>query len=531
MELKVLILDDEYIILDGLCSFEWESYGCRVAASAGDGSEGLELVRKYRPDIILSDIKMPGMDGLEFSAEVKKLYPDTEIILLTGYDDFAFAQKALHIGVAEYLLKPVNFKEMDEVIQRVCNHIFARQKKNKDYIELREKYRRALPALRSKLISDMIFGRMKERGEIDAMIKRLDIKIHQYILVYGKLSEHEKNNDLEPGLLDFIVCNISEEIFRRDSIRVYSEIDTLGYCFVVIYPESWAGADCSNQCMEACEKIRNSLKTVIQCKSSFGISNPCRNAADMNVAFEQAQAACEESLFLDENGAVIQYSDIEGEQLITWNITEGERKRIMFEVIRGNTETVKRIIDQVFANCNDIEEMRYAVMELLVRCFECIAHKSDVFRKSAESKTMFMDTMEKISACHSRRELLDSMKKLLSYMGTENKGAQLNRNQKTAEDIMNYITQNYAGDISLDVLADYFRISKTYINRLLKKNTRKSFLENLMDIRLTKAEQLIAENRYKIYEVAEKVGYHDLSYFIRVFKKKYGVTPNVYRRI
>ena len=119
MDLKVLILDDEYIILDGLCSFPWEMYGCCVVGSAEDGAEGLELAARHHPDIILSDIKMPGMNGLEFSEQVKKESPDTEIILLTGYDNFSFAQQALRIGVCEYLLKPVNFREMHAVIEQV----------------------------------------------------------------------------------------------------------------------------------------------------------------------------------------------------------------------------------------------------------------------------------------------------------------------------------------------------------------------------------------------------------------------------
>lgn len=128
MELKILILDDEYIILEGLCSFSWETYGCRVVASAGDGVKGLELADRFQPDIILSDIKMPEMDGLEFSRRIKEKYPDTEIILLTGYDNFSYAQQALRIGACEYLLKPVNFREMHEVIEKVSSRVREKRK-------------------------------------------------------------------------------------------------------------------------------------------------------------------------------------------------------------------------------------------------------------------------------------------------------------------------------------------------------------------------------------------------------------------
>lgn len=111
---------------------------------------GAELAARHHPDIILSDIKMPGMNGLEFSEQVKKESPDTEIILLTGYDNFSFAQQALRIGVCEYLLKPVNFREMHAVIEQVCSRIRLRNKQKKDYSEMRKKYQQTLPMVRSQ---------------------------------------------------------------------------------------------------------------------------------------------------------------------------------------------------------------------------------------------------------------------------------------------------------------------------------------------------------------------------------------------
>ena len=113
MELQVMILDDEHIILDGLCSFPWSDYGYQVAATAKNGLEGLEKLEHIKPDLIFTDVRMPGMDGLDFAERAHEMYPDTVIVILTGYDSFSYAQKAITIGVKEYLLKPIDFEKLN----------------------------------------------------------------------------------------------------------------------------------------------------------------------------------------------------------------------------------------------------------------------------------------------------------------------------------------------------------------------------------------------------------------------------------
>lgn len=530
MKLTVLILDDEPIILEGLCSFPWDMYGCHVTGSATEGSEGLELVDRFHPDIILSDIKMPGMDGLEFSKRVKKEWPDTEIILLTGYDNFSFAQQALHIGVCEYLLKPVNFREMHAVIEKVSDRIRKRREHKKDYTELRKKYQQSLPLLKNKMVQDLIHGRLKDRVDMKKRMELLDIKIMQYVLVYGR-PENSESQDLEPGLFDFVICNICEEFLKQVSLQVYSETDTLGYCFVVTFPRITDGRDCENHCVQACEQIQESILSVIHTDISFGISEVQKDPYSMNMSYKQAVDACEQSIYMGDGASILEYRDVADIQLPAWNITSGEKKLLISEIVRGNIETVRNLINQIFEECLDLEAMRYAAMELLISCLQYIGHESVNFHSDMEKNTIFAECMSRIYAGHSRREIMEILKKALGYLSDQNRCVQLDRNQQTVQRILEYIEERYSEDLSLDSLSEHFKISKTYINRLLKNHAGSSFLEILLDCRMKKAKELLMENSYKIYEVAERVGYHDLSHFIRSFKKKYGVTPNAYRRI
>ena len=537
MKLKVLILDDEFIIREGLCVFPWESYGCEVVGSAEDGEEGLRLAKTLHPDILLSDIKMPEMDGLEVSEKVKSAFPETEIVLLTGYDDFEFAQQALRIGVAEYLLKPIDFKELEAVVEKICGRIRKHQKQKTDYDLLKEQYRKALPQIVSKAISDALFGIYEEKEDLLENLKnlriRLDCSYVAYARIVGDVEIPEEN--LDQSLLKFIICNVCEEIFRtdREELRVFSVTDTMGYCFVISYPEYFAEEDCMAHCEAACETARKKIREILRKNLSFGISNRSQNACELNLAYREAMEACEESSFVDDTGNVTKYRDINCVQRNIRSMTDGEKRRILSELARGNGETALRFANRIFEKCEDIDILRYDSMELLTQCMRYLSvDKRELSgEQRVENDAVFLETMEQIMNSRNRKTLLQALRKALLYGGNQQLDLHVSRNQKIGEEIEAYIRENYANDLSLDSLAEQFRISKTYVNRLLKNHTGKSFLETLTDIRMAKAKSLIQEGEYKVYEIAEMVGYRDFSYFIRVFKKKYGTTPNNYKKI
>ena len=158
MKYRVMIVDDEPIVCEGLRTFYWDRYECEIAAEAMDGAEALELAETVRPDIIISDIRMPEMDGIAFSQRIKALDPGCEIILLTGYADFAYAQQALKIGVHDYLLKPFSFEDIEKALMGCIAAIADRNRKLEAENHIREQLYTMVPFLTKQVYQDLLDG-------------------------------------------------------------------------------------------------------------------------------------------------------------------------------------------------------------------------------------------------------------------------------------------------------------------------------------------------------------------------------------
>ena len=495
MELQVMILDDEYIILDGLCSFPWSDYGYHISATARNGLEGLEKLEQAKPDLILTDVKMPGMDGLDFAEKAHEIYPNAVIVILTGYDSFAYAQKAISIGVEEYLLKPVDYDELKAMAARIAGEIHAKKEKQQEIRDLKKYFNRSVPQLRSKFAGNLLYGRIQGKGVVKEQAESLNLTIEKYIVCVGrKVVGENKIHTGDKWIEEFACINIFEEIFNDFGIHVLSDYNTA--------------------------------------HMNFGLSDVEVDEYQANAQYRKAQTACRQCVYLGTN-IILRYEDLQYEKQTDFVITSGEKTHFMMTLFQDSFEKAEDELHQMFRNApEDVSPVKFAAMDLLLGCMKfpyICAVDSEIHNKNW-NLSVLQDGIKRICQCENTEEVLNCLLNLFGTLIKQNTEGTDERNRKLVQSVLSYIEKNYSGDLSMDDLTEKFHVSRTYISRLLKKYAGKSFLEYLTDVRFQQVEKLIADNKYKQYEIAEMVGYKDFGYYIKVFKKRYGITPNEFRK-
>lgn len=519
MSIRVMVVDDEYMILDGMSSFPWESYGCELVATAQNGQEGLEKVGEFQPDLVFSDIEMPRMNGLEFSAEARKLNDKLKIIFLTGYDNFEFAQEAVRLGASDYLLKPMNFVKLDQLVKKICGEIREEKKESKYYKDLQKTFEKELPYIRSKFVNDVVHGRIRNRYDLEYQTNAVGIHIEKYICIaITRENAHSGREDSWPEQYAFL--NIGEEIFGEYCREVLCEYDdmNLQFNFIPLFGKEDGEKYCMEQAIAASEKLKQVAEEMIRYKICIGLSGVATDVYGMNEKYIEACQACSQSVYLGDN-TIVQYEDLDGVIRQNYEITEGQKQRLFMKIYSGQNM--------------ELNDCKYMALDLLVACmkYPFMCRIKCKIQEEEYDFSFLQDGIKVISNASAVDEIVQYLSKGFGLLAVQNNKNAEDRYQNIVGNITSYLQEHYSEDITLDSVAEQFHMSRTYVSRLLKRYANQSFLKMLIDIRMEVARKMIMEDKLKMYEIAEKVGYNDFSYFIQAFKKKYGVTPNDYRKM
>ena len=508
--MKILIVEDEVNAREGLGNLLGkinENYV--VCGKASDGEQGLILAKENKPDLIFTDIEMPKMNGLDMLERIKEEGQNPYIIILSGYSDFKYAQKGIKIGVEEYLLKPITYSALKNSMEEIERKLSLRKEKAVIFEQ---------GIYEEEILKQILLNKEKNIDNLYEIITnniKQDEKIYLVNLYLG--DKYIEKNDL-----------IIKEMY--DFINHY-RIETFYYSIIEEYRFLPVFISTSIDFLELIKIIRYNL--IFSLRNS-GFSDitisiiKLNGVAEIRRAFDKIQSLSRWPVVLG-NDEVIYEELISKLKLVNCNYPR-EIESEMLKAIR-NSDSIKLIdINKKFISYLKADIYTPAdIIDITSKYIFSILTVSKACNKDLYTEFNNEGILDSIKFIY----IFDELKERLNYVidkvsKIDDEGAAVN--SLIVRKAINYIKEYYSEKISLEEIASGMNITPEYLSRLFTKELGKSFSDYLKEFRIDKSKELLSNNKLKIYEVAEKVGYSDSKYFCKVFKESTGMSPKEYMK-
>lgn len=530
--LKVFLAEDEFIIREGIKNnIDWQAHGYEFCGEASDGELAFPLIQKTRPDILITDIKMPFVDGLALSRLVKKELPETEIIILSGYEEFDYAKEAIQIGVARYLLKPINGETLLQEIDSVAEIILGKQKEK----EIREKYQKEMEenSLRDQmdLFQHLVTGDCSME-ELLSVADKLDLKIMApwYSIVLLKIQSMKHEYEEYSGSIVVVDERIAK-LAEPEHVLIFDRaLEGRAFLFkadsedeLLAYQKEYLG------------NVKEVLSGYVNLRYFGGIGTPVNRLREIPASFEDASHAFAHRYLVAE-------SCILDSSLL---MQEGAAEQEDFRISAVNPEQIDRAKMQEFLRTGDLDEVIYFVDEFFGK-LDGGAMKSRIFRQYITMDAYFsiVDFLkglglqkDEIEAPDQDSSILQDEKNSMDYIVRIMEKALVLREKKASSryedvvsEVIHYIEDNYAQEeLSLNLLASHVNFSPNHLSMIFSQQTGQTLIRYLTDYRMNRAKELLRCSSKKSSVISMEVGYKDPHYFSYLFKKTQGMTPTQYR--
>lgn len=528
--ISLIIVDDEMTIRKGLSQeFDWSAYDIELVGQASNGKDGLALAKMVQPDIIITDIKMPIMSGLDMSKEITEKLPNTKIIFLTGYSDFNYAKQALSLKAVEYLLKPVNFTELANIIKEICSQI-RQQKDNQEKRENEERYfKQALPYLRARILTQFA----NEQISFDDFYnkaKELSIPVSKNTYSVGFIQFDDLMRNLELSSLyqrnfcDLLINKTVDLYFSSQTEYSIAYFDSKLFLLIATNDEE-------ENIEKFWHKLKNSISEQLKATVSIGVSTYFKDSLYMGKALYEASAALELRVKSEEESSVINFEGPLANIIPIISISSNEEKTLLEYLRHSDTQKVEQFLDML------IDKYITKILPQKSREQFCISLIRLVVREGSqfgltlkdligENRNIYLEMENQSSLEH----LKEWLQELFSLMSTTLSLRESSAPPTIITVSMAWAKEHYYQPLSVSEIAERMKVTANYFSRLFKKWTGVNFVEWLNSYRIEEAKrQLLYEPDKKIYEIANDTGFNDYKYFAYIFKKYIGCTPQSYR--
>lgn len=530
--LKVFLVEDEFVVREGIKrNIDWQANGYEFCGEAGDGELAFPMIQKLKPDIVITDIRMPFMDGLELSRLIKKEFPWMEIIILTGFEEFEYAKEAISLGVAKYLLKPISGEELLKEIADIREKIEEKKREK----EIREKYAAEMEEnfLKEKkeLFQHLVTGSksMTELLELAEKLK-LDLSALWYNIVLIKVQ----------------ASNHAPEEYSKRMIAIEKKLKILlDEPYVISFDRNLEGkalvfkADSVEELEAMQKKFIDSLEAELTGNDRYryfgGIGTPVNRLRELPASFESASHAFAQRYLIKEN-RILDSKEMTGGTAAEkefFDIHDIDPKELQSERVReflklGNVNEVVYFVEEFFkrqgANAlNSTIFRQYIVMDVYF-CVASFLEEMQIGREEISSFDVNSELMQ------DKEHAVKYVTKIIQKAVELREKNSSNRYGIIVDQVKKYIEEHYEEEeLSLNLLASYVNFSPNHLSMIFSQQTGQTFIKYLTDFRMNKAKALLRGTSLRSSEISQEVGYKDPHYFSYLFKKTQGMTPTQYR--
>ncbi|MDE6662421.1 MAG: response regulator [Lachnospiraceae bacterium] len=531
---RIMLVDDEEEVRKAIIrKMDWEQLGFEVVGDAENGEDALEKLEQFEPDVVITDIRMPYMDGLTLTAKIREKYPFMKILIFSGFDDFEYAKQAIKLNVTEYILKPVNGEELAVILKRIRESLDEEIEQRRNINSLRENYLESLPLLRELFLNNLVRGTMDVTAVIPKMreygIDILDAR--KWLAAVIQLEKVERIETQELSMHQELIP-ISVRELLEDYLKPYCRFAIFnsieGITVIAAIDEHNTQNGLINRFNDICKESRRVLEVTI----TVGVGHGCDTLQEVGNSYRTAVDALGYGAIVGK-GKTIYINDVEpmGKGKLQFNSKDEEELTAAIKF--GSGDMIENVLQKLSVRMDDakVHAGQYQVYMLsIVNCLIRVMQQYDLdMDEMFDSKDQYEDVLAGI--CR-REEFTERIVPIACRMNEAMNRERDNTTRRVIEEAKEYIRENYSNpELSVEMLCRHLHMSPAYFSTVFKKETGQTYVNYLTEVRLNKAVELLNETDDKTYMIAQKVGYQEQNYFSYVFKKRYGVSPTKYRGV
>ncbi|MFB9279634.1 response regulator [Cohnella cellulosilytica] len=521
----MVVIDDIRTVVNGISrDMDWESQGIEIAGTASSGEEGLALVRATRPDIIVTDIRMPKLSGIEMMRELQPQLPRSKFIFISGFSDFDHAQNALRLGAFDYILKPFTPQQLAETVRKAAAEMDAERRQSELLSDMEQKLRESRPLLRQEYLSMLVhFHAPKETLRKRWEFLQIEVDLQPLAVIVLEIDRFmQKTEDVpvnEAELLRFALQNIVEETMLNMAKGIVFR-DSVHRFVAIVNPVCAGGA------LAIAEACRENVGRYSRSTVSAGVSAAVDDLSELPSAYRQAVEALTYTFYTGGN-SVFFWEHIRQRQETMPRLDTELEKELVYALRSGNAEHAEKALALLLDDAGRGEK-RPSPDSAKALCVELAA----LIRDAVPELTDEHELCELTRALSSPRAVLSELRATLLSLCRLSCLQVQSRLQSSAQEMIQAAIRHIRDNLHLNLMvgdyAAHVHLSTSYFSNLFKKVTGTSVVAFVIQEKMEQAKLLLTEDR-PIAEIAESLGYEERSYFSDVFKKTTGLTPTEFR--